>query len=147
SDLAQMIVIAIIVAAVGYLSVHNRPDTALAASTPATVVRETPVGTSGTLDPPETPTVRAAPELKLEIQAIGPCWISAIADGTPAVARLPDAGDSQPIAAHDEIRLRIGDPTSVSFTLNGAAGRSLGDSGEAVSVRITPQNLREFQAK
>jgi cytoskeleton protein RodZ len=145
--LAQMIVIAIIVASVGYLSMHNRPDAALSASTPAAVARETAVGTSGTLDPPDVRPLRATPELKIELEAIGPCWISATADGAPAVARLLDAGDSQPIAAHDEIRLRVGDPASVSFTLNGVAGRSLGNSGQAVSVRITPQNLREFQAK
>ena len=147
SDLAQMIVIAIIVAAVGYVSVHNRPDGALAASAPAAFAREVPVGTSGTLDQPEAPPVRTAPELTLQIEAIGPCWISATADGTPAVARLLDAGDTQPIAAYDEIRLRVGDPASVSFTLNGVAGRSLGNSGQPVSVRITPQNLREFQAR
>lgn len=147
SALAQMIVIAIIVAAVGYISTRNRPDDALAASAPAAVAREAPVGTSGTVDQPDAPPVRATPELTLEIEAIGPCWISATADGTPAVARLLDAGDSQPIAAQDEIRLRVGDPASVSFTLNGVAGRSLGESGQAVSVRITPQNLREFQAK
>ena len=58
-----------------------------------------------------------------------------------------DAGDSQIVAAHDEIRLRVGDPTSVSFTLNGVAGRSLGDSGQAVSVRMTPQNIGDFQAR
>ncbi|HMD37306.1 MAG TPA: helix-turn-helix domain-containing protein [Vicinamibacterales bacterium] len=147
SNLAQMIVIAIIVAAVGYLSVHNRSDSALAASAPAPVVREIPVGTSGTIDAREAVPVRTTPELTLKIEAIGPCWVAAASDGTPAVARLLDAGDSQTIAAHDEIRLRVGDPASVSFTLNGVAGRSLGDSGQAVSVRITSQNLREFQAK
>jgi cytoskeletal protein RodZ len=147
SELAQMIVIAIIVAAAGYLGVHRQPDTALAASAPAPVVREIPVGTSGTLDTAATSPVRATPELKIDIEAIGPCWIAATSDGTPAVAQLLDAGDSQAIAAHEEIRLRIGDPASVSFTVNGIAGRSLGDSGKAVSVRITPQNLAEFQAR
>jgi len=147
SDLAQMIVIAIIVAAAGYLSVHNRSDSTIAASAPAPIVREVPVGTSGTVDAVSAPPARSAPDLTLEIQAIGPCWVAATSDGTPAVARLLDAGDSQSIAAHDEIRLRLGDPASVSFTLNGLAGRALGDSGQAVSVRITPQNLREFQAK
>jgi len=147
SELAQMIVIAVIVAAAGYLSMHSRSDSTLAASAPAPIVRETPVGTSGTVDSSEPPPGHAAPELKLELAAIGPCWVAATSDGTPAIARLLDAGDSQEVAAHDEIRLRIGDPASVSFTLNGVAGRSLGDSGQAVSVRITPQNLAEFQAR
>ncbi|HEV3142065.1 MAG TPA: RodZ domain-containing protein [Vicinamibacterales bacterium] len=146
SDLAQMILIAIIVATVGYLGLHNHPEQTVAASTPAPIAREVPVGTSGTLEA-TTSTAPRTPELRLEIQAIGPCWMAATADGAPVAARLMDAGDSQIVAAHDEIRLRLGDPASVSFSLNGVAGKSLGDSGQAVSIRITPQNLHEFQAK
>lgn len=149
SDLAQMILIAIIVATVGYLGLHNRAEPTIAASggASAPVTREVPVGTSGTIAAGETPAPRTAPELRLELQAIGPCWIAASADGNPAAARLMDSGDSQVVVARDEIRLRVGDPASVSFSLNGAAGKSLGDSGQAVSIRITPQNVGEFQAR
>jgi cytoskeleton protein RodZ len=143
SNLGQMILIAIIVATLGYRGLQNRAEPTVAASAPAVAVRDVPVGTAGVLDPAVSP----AAELRLEIQAIGPCWISAAADGAPVAARLMDAGDTQTIAAHDDIRLRLGDPASVSFALNGVAGRSLGDSGQAVSIRITPQNVGEFQAK
>ncbi len=143
SDLGQMILIAIIVATGGYLGLQNRAEPTVAASAPAVAVRDVPVGTAGVREPAASP----AAELRLEIQAIGPCWMSAAADGAPVAARLMDAGDTQTIAAHDDIRLRLGDPASVSFALNGVAGRSLGDSGQAVSIRITPQNVGEFQAR
>ena len=146
SDLTQMILIAIIVATVGYLGLHTRAEPTVAASSSAASPREVPVGTSGTLASTEA-APQTAPELRLEIQAIGPCWLAVSADGAPVAARLMDAGDSQIVSANEEIHLRIGDPTSVSFTLNGVAGRALGDSGHAVSVRLTPQNIREFLAR
>ncbi|HYM23027.1 MAG TPA: RodZ domain-containing protein [Vicinamibacterales bacterium] len=146
SDFTQMVLIAIIVATVGYLSLHTRSEPTVAASSPAAAAREVPVGTSGALASPEA-AAQMAPELRFELQAIGPCWLGVSADGAPVAARLMDAGDSQAVSANEEIRLRIGDPTSVSFTINGVAGRALGDSGHAVSIRITPQNVREFQAR
>lgn len=146
-DLTQMILIAIIVATVGYLGLHNRSEPTVAASSPAPAARDVAVGTSGSADATDTAAAPRIPELRLEIQAIGPCWMSASADGAPVAARLMDAGDTQTVAAHDEIRLRLGDPASVSVSVNGVAGRSLGDSGQAVSIRITPQNVAQFQAR
>ena len=146
SDLTQMILIAIIVATVGYLGLHTQSESTVAASAAPAAAREVPVGTSG-VTPQSEPAPPRTPELQLQIQAIGPCWVSASADGAPVVARLMDAGDTQAVAAHDEIRLRLGDPTSVSVMLNGVAGRALGNSGQAVSLRITPQNVGEFQAR
>jgi hypothetical protein len=32
----------------------------------------------------------------------------------------------------------------VVFTINGAAGKSLGGAGQAVTIHVTPDNYREF---
>jgi hypothetical protein len=47
-------------------------------------------------------------------------------DGKPAVARLLTTGERVQFDVNDRAALRIGDPASFSFTLNGIPGRVLG---------------------
>ena len=82
--------------------------------------------------------------LHLDIQAQGLCWLSATVDGTRDVYRLMQPGEQHTIEVHDEAVLHVGDPAAFAFSINGRAGRVLGRLGEAVTVRITPQNYREF---
>lgn len=89
---------------------------------------------------------RPGPRLSLEFGATGPCWVSARADGSQVVYRLLDAGDAITVAANEEILLRVGDPEKFRYTLNGVAGRRLGDGGRPVTVRITEGNVRSFVA-
>lgn len=55
-------------------------------------------------------------------------------------------GERESYEAHDEIVLNIGDAGAFAFAINQQAGRSLGASGEVVTVRITPQNYRIYVA-
>ena len=82
--------------------------------------------------------------LHLDIQAQGVCWLSATVDGTRDVYRLMQPGEQHTIEVHDEAVLHVGDPAAFAFSINGSAGRVLGRLGEPVTVRITPQNYREF---
>jgi cytoskeletal protein RodZ len=82
--------------------------------------------------------------LRIDIRPRGPCWLSATVDGSRVVYRLMESGEQQTIDAHDEAVLRVGDPSAFAFSIDGLAGRSLGRPGEAVTVRITKQNYREF---
>lgn len=82
--------------------------------------------------------------LKIEFRPRGPCWLAANADGAPVVARLFQAGESELIEVSEELVLRVGDPATFVFSINGRAGRSLGRPGEPVNVRITKDNFREF---
>jgi cytoskeleton protein RodZ len=93
------------------------------------------------------PTVRTAKEpsaLRLELELRGVCWISATADGKRVVYRLMQAGERQTIEARDELILRIGDPAKFTFSVNGTTGRPLDRAGEPVTIRLTPQNYRDF---
>ena len=49
-------------------------------------------------------------------------------------------GERRTIDAKDAIDLRVGDAGAVTYVLNGAAERTLGQSGDVVSVRITPED-------
>jgi transcriptional regulator with XRE-family HTH domain len=82
--------------------------------------------------------------VRIELAPEGPCWIEAAADGTLVVYRLMDAGDRQTIDARETIQLKVGDPGALRFTVNGQPGRPLGPPGQPVTIRITPDNLRDL---
>lgn len=82
-----------------------------------------------------------APSLRLEILAKGPCWVSAVADRERVVHRLMQPGERTLVEARVAIALRVGDAGAVAYSINGATGRPLGRNDEAVTVRITPDNL------
>ena len=60
--------------------------------------------------------------------------------------RVLQPGESTVIEARDAIDLRLGDAGALKYIINGAPGRILGGSGEVVSIRITTENARSFQA-
>ena len=57
-----------------------------------------------------------------------------------------EKGDRVRFEARDALPIRIGDPQMFSYTVNGRPGRSLGESGQPITVRITPQNHDSFVA-
>jgi cytoskeleton protein RodZ len=78
--------------------------------------------------------------VQIELRPHAECWLSAVADGRLVIYRLMQAGEHATINARDEILLRVGDAGALTYFVNGEVGRSLGDEGEAVSVRITSDN-------
>jgi cytoskeleton protein RodZ len=103
-------------------------------------------GTAGSHEPPASPAtpVQGGNVLTLAIETTGPCWVSAIVDGETVVYRLMQEGERQSIPDGNDVVLRVGDPATFTFSLNGAPGRSLGAAGTAATVHITPDNYREF---
>jgi len=88
-----------------------------------------------------------AQSLRLEIRVNGPCWVSAVADGERVVYRLMQPGERTLVDARRLITLRVGDAGAVAYSINGATGRPLGRNGEAVTVRITNDNLGSLSAE
>jgi cytoskeleton protein RodZ len=119
-------------------------QTSQPASRDAAVAGHAEVGTSGSSTHAANTTVPAG--FRMVIQAQGPCWISATVDGATVMRRLMQPREAQALDVHEEAVLRVGDPGAVAFSINGAHGRSLGRAGEAVTVRVTKQNYREFLA-
>jgi cytoskeleton protein RodZ len=89
----------------------------------------------------------AAQSLRLEIRINGPCWVSAVADGERVIYRLMQPGERTLVEARDLITLRVGDAGAVAYSINKATGRPLGRNGEAVTVRITNDNLGSLSAE
>ena len=73
-----------------------------------------------------------------------PCWITATVDGKQAINRLLQPGEKNTIEAKKEIVVTAGDASAVSLTLNGAAAKPLGKTGDVVTVRLTPDNFKEY---
>ena len=105
------------------------------------------------LAPAELP-VRAAPsrppapdplgELTLVLRPRDDCWISLRVDGEPMFERTMRAGEEATFEADEEISLIVGDAGAFAFTINQQDGRSLGASGDIVTLNITRQNYRSY---
>jgi len=96
---------------------------------------------------PAAVTERGDPPLRLEIRFTGLCWVSAAADGERVLHRLMHPGERTLVEARSAITLRVGDAGAVVHSINGTAGRPLGQPGEVVTVRITSDNLGSLQAE
>lgn len=82
--------------------------------------------------------------LRVEFAPDGPCWLSVRIDGETVVARLLQAGDRETIELEGEAVVRVGEPGTLSYSINGQSGRALGPAGQPVTVRITKDNFRDF---
>ncbi len=116
---------------------------------PATAVEPEPAPPPR-LDPPvraDPPTpIEPGPQAPLTIvlSPRGDCWVSLRLDGESVFRRVMHAGERESYEADDEIVLNIGDAGAFAFVINQQEGRSLGASGEVVTVRITLQNYRSY---
>ena len=106
--------------------------------------------------PAVTPTVPARPvtpapvpatagdSLTVSITAKGPCWVSATVDGQRMIERLMQPGERSTFTVKREIVLTAGDGGALAVTLNGAAAKPLGKSGEVVTTRYTLANFKNY---
>jgi len=118
------------------------PGAALDRSATAPEPREIPVGTIGS-GVAHAPASNDAP-LEIVIAPSGPCWVRATADGQVAFATLLDAGDRRTVNAARELTLRVGDPATFAFTLNGRPGRSVGRPAQPVTLQIDAGRIGEL---
>jgi cytoskeletal protein RodZ len=103
----------------------------------------TATGTSGVSD--TAASAGTSPGVvRLELQPKGLCWISAAADGRLVAYRLMRPGEQQTIEARHDVVLRVGDPASLAFSIDGRAGRPLGRPTAPVTITVTPNNYAEF---
>lgn len=84
-------------------------------------------------------------DLRIELTATGPCWVSATTDRETSLSRLLQAGEKHELRARDELVLRVGDPSTIAISVNGITGRPLGRAGQPVTVQINKQNFKDFQ--
>jgi transcriptional regulator with XRE-family HTH domain len=75
--------------------------------------------------------------LRIEVAAIGWCWITAQADSDRAMYRLIQPGERVVLEGQRLISLRLGDAGSVMLSINDGARRSPGRQGEAIGLKVT----------
>ena len=111
-------------------------------SAPATgtdITGTVPAGTAGTAGITGTPTAPTA--LKVTLKATEDSWIQVYVDGdkTAKYNQLLKAGDTKDIEAQQTIRVIVGKPTSVSYTVNGQdKGTFPKDALQLPGFSITP---------
>jgi cytoskeleton protein RodZ len=110
---------------------------AAAATTAAASPQSATVGTSGSAPAVSDP-------LHVAIAPTGPCWVQATLNDTPLFGALLNAGDRRMVDAPSDLTLRVGDPATFAFTINGKPARIAGVPGHAVTVRITRDNYAQF---
>jgi cytoskeleton protein RodZ len=121
-------------------SAPQPPAVATAGFAPATQAQPAAVGTSGS-------TPAAVDALHIVVAPTGPCWMQATVNAIPVFAGMLNAGDRRTIDAPSEVTLRVGDPSTLAFTINGRPARITGAPAQAVTVRITRDNYTQFLAR
>jgi cytoskeleton protein RodZ len=104
------------------------------ADAPAVAADSTPVAP----DPPATD------RLVVQLKAVQRSWVSAIVDGQPSVQRAFQPGDEQTLSVRREIVLTVQDGGAITVTLNGAAAKPIGPSGQNATARLNLTNFREY---
>jgi cytoskeletal protein RodZ len=75
------------------------------------------------------------------------CHLRVLSDGRELIERTVSGGERVKIELGDEIILSGDNAAAVQFSINGRAGRQLGQPGEALSVRIGRDDYETFLAR
>jgi cytoskeleton protein RodZ len=72
------------------------------------------------------------------------CQLRVLADGNEIVSRMMEPGEMVPIELGDELLLLGDNASAVQFSINGQAGRLLGEPGDVLSARIGRDDYQDF---
>lgn len=72
------------------------------------------------------------------------CQLRVVADGTELVGRVMQPGETMPIELGEELLLLGDNASAVQFSINGQAGRLLGEPGDVLSARIGRDDYQDF---
>jgi transcriptional regulator with XRE-family HTH domain len=75
------------------------------------------------------------------------CQLRVVADGNEIVGRTMEQGETLPIELGDELLLLGDNAAAVQFSINGQAGRLLGEPGDTLSTRIGRDDYQDFLAR
>lgn len=91
----------------------------------------------------ETPLVAPRPVV-VTLTISSRCRLRVVADGTEILGRIMEPGETVPIELGDELLLLGDNASAVQFSINGQAGRLLGDPGDVLSARIGRDDYQDF---
>lgn len=133
-----------LVAGVGFF-VWGRPTPGAPASATRPAVapdewRPEIVPAGGFLEPP--PPARRAVMVSLTISSR--CQLRVNADGREVLGRTVEPGETLAVELGDEVFLSGDNAAAVQFSINGQAGRTLGEAGEPLAVRIGRDDYQTY---
>ena len=82
--------------------------------------------------------------MTLELHPTGECWIKLTVDGRPELSRLMLAGEKEVRQIHDTAVIEVGDAGAFAFSVDGRPGKSLGQTGQVRTARITKETLAQY---
>lgn len=129
---------------VAYMSLGSPPEAVDEPVDDAVTPAEAPAPAVQLASDPAQPVATAGEIVEVEIRPTGPCWVEVTADGSRRVYRLMQAGDRETFAVHDTLVLRVGNPGTFTFSVNGRPARLPGRPGQPVTIRLGPENFTEF---
>ncbi len=146
-----VLVVAIAVAVFAWRARHNRaipppaPAAAMAEPAPLPPDVHPTVSAIPAPDPgaPSAATAAAAP-LTLDIHPTSECRVALTIDGKRLFARVMRPGEHESHTVDHEAIVEIDNAGAFAFSLNGRAGKSVGDPGQARTLTLTPANATEF---
>jgi cytoskeletal protein RodZ len=127
-------------------AVDPPPPSSASAPEPAPVAAPPLTPPTVTAQPvtPAPVTASAGDSLTVSMTAKGPCWVSATVDGQRMIERLMQPGERSTLEVKREMVLTAGDGGALAVTLNGAAAKPLGKSGEVVTARYNLTNFKNY---
>jgi transcriptional regulator with XRE-family HTH domain len=87
---------------------------------------------------------RGGNSVPMIVSVSSPTFLQIMSDGREVVARLVGAGETLRLHLSRDVVLMGDNAGAVHFSINGRAGRSLGDAGEPLSVRIFRQDYQRW---
>jgi cytoskeleton protein RodZ len=75
------------------------------------------------------------------------CQLRVVADGNEILGRTMEQGETLPIELGDELLLLGDNASAVQFSINGQAGRLLGEPGDVLSARIGRDDYQDFMVR
>jgi transcriptional regulator with XRE-family HTH domain len=75
------------------------------------------------------------------------CQLRVVSDANEIISRVMEPGETLPVDLGDEVWLLGDNAAAVQFSINGQAGRMLGEPGDLLSVRIGRDDYQDFLVK
>jgi len=97
----------------------------------------------GGFAPASTEAPRPAPVV-VTLTISSRCQLRVVADGSEIIGRTVEQGETLPIELGDELLLLGDNASAVQFSINGQAGRTLGEPGDVLSTRIGRDDYQDF---
>lgn len=140
----ELVVIALAATAWQVYRSARTPSEPRRAAAPIAVAPEMPASSEIVVPASLAAEAGQAPRVHVEIRPSGPCWVSATADGQLVIHRLMQDGDVSVASADEALVIRVGDPATFVYWVNGEPGRLVGPAGRPRTMRITGETYRAF---